>query len=342
MQVLETYLFPAGAVPKSSPGTLMPDRASGMPTRREPAQSGYRLASISLLATLMLGALQVGASESVPANSKRSGASTTWAIHVQPAKLVNGSPVVFQVAAPTRLTGLSARWLEHEVFFTYDATSTIWYGIAGVSLETRPGTYPLELKGTTSGGAEISLARKFAIRPAKYPSVAVSVAKRYTEPSQQELERIHQDKTVKQDVFRQTDPQREWLGKFRAPVDARISDVFGTRRTFNGKVQSMHQGLDYAVPQGTPVSAANTGTVLLASPLYFEGNCVVLDHGQGLLTLYLHLSDIKVKLGERVKSGQEIGVSGGSGRATGPHLHLAVRWQGVYLNPATLLTLKLP
>lgn len=341
MQVFETYSFPAGTVPKSSPGTLIPDRASGMPARREPAPLRYRLASISLLATLMLGGLQVAASESMPVNSKRLGTST-WAIHVQPAKLVNGSPVVFQVAAPTRMTRLSARWLEHEVLFSYDATSKIWYGIAGVSLETRPGTYPVELKGITSRGAEISFVRKFAVRPAKYPSVAVTVAKRYTEPSQQELERIHQDKTVKQDVFRQTDPQREWLGKFHAPVDARISDVFGTRRTFNGKVQSMHQGLDYAVPQGTPVSAANTGTVLLASPLYFEGNCVVLDHGQGLLTLYLHLSDIKVKPGERVKSGQEIGLSGGSGRATGPHLHLAVRWQGVYLNPATLLTLKLP
>ncbi len=241
-----------------------------------------------------------------------------------------------------RLTGLSAKWLEHDVSFTYDAASKTWYGIAGISLETRPGIYPLELKGTASRGTEISFARKVAVRAAKYPSVAVSVAKRYTEPSQQELERIHQDKTVKQDVFRHTDPDREWLGKFRPPVDARVSDVFGTRRTFNGKVQSMHQGLDYAVPQGTPVLAANTGRVLLAGPLYFEGNCVVLDHGQGLLTLYLHLSEIKVKAGERVEGGQEIGLSGGTGRATGPHLHLAVRWQGVYLNPATLLTLKLP
>jgi murein DD-endopeptidase MepM/ murein hydrolase activator NlpD len=86
----------------------------------------------------------------------------------------------------------------------------------------------------------------------------------------------------------------------------------------------------------------NTGTVLLASPLYFEGNCVVLDHGQGLMTLYLHLSEIKVKQGERVERGREIGLSGGTGRATGPHLHLAVRWQGVYLNPAVLLALKLP
>jgi len=269
-------------------------------------------------------------------------ATHSWTIRRQPAQLVNGAPVVIEVVPPVRLTALSAKWLEHQVLFSYDAATKAWYGIAGVSLETRPGTYTLDLKGTTSRSTEIAFSQNITVRAAKYPSIAVSVAKRFTEPSKEQLERIHQDKAVKQDVFQHTDPEREWSGKFRAPVDVPISDVFGTRRTFNGKVQSMHQGLDYAAPTGTPVSAVNSGTVLLAGPLYFEGNCVVLDHGQGLLTLYLHLSEIKVKQGEQIERGQELGLSGGTGRATGPHLHLAVRWQGVYLNPATLLTLKLP
>jgi murein DD-endopeptidase MepM/ murein hydrolase activator NlpD len=269
-------------------------------------------------------------------------AAHSWVIHRQPEQLVNGAPVVFEVMAPVRLTALSGRWLEHEVFFSYDAAAKAWYGVAGVSLETRAGAYALELKGTTAGSAEIAFSQNIKVSAAKYPSIAVTVAKRFTEPSKEQLERIQQDKTVKHDVFGHTDPKREWSGKFRPPVDVPVSDVFGTRRTFNGKVQSMHQGLDYAAPTGTHVSAANSGTVLLAGPLYFEGNCVVLDHGQGLLTLYLHLSEIKVKQGEKVARGQEIGLSGGTGRATGPHLHLAVRWQGVYLNPATLLTLKLP
>jgi murein DD-endopeptidase MepM/ murein hydrolase activator NlpD len=260
----------------------------------------------------------------------------------QPAQLVNGSPLVLQVSPPARLSALSAKWMGHDVFFTHDATGKVWYGIAGISLETHPGVYPLELKGTTSKGTEISFSRTLSVREGRYPSIAVTVAKKYTEPSHEQLERIQQDKTIKQDVFHHPITEREWAGKFYPPVEARVSDVFGTRRTFNGKVQSMHQGLDYAVPQGTRVSAVNAGTVLLASPLYFEGDCVVLDHGQGLLTLYLHLSEIKVKPGERVERGQEIGISGGTGRATGPHLHLAVRWQGVYLDPATLLSLNLP
>jgi len=294
-------------------------------------------------ALLLMAALPLTVSaKGKPASATSANGTKGWTVQWQPSKLVNGSPVIFEVAPPAKLSGLSAKWLEHNVSFSFDPATKTWFGIAGVSLETRPGAYPLELKGTTSRGSDISFVRKFAVSPAKYPSVAVSVAKKFTEPSPEQLEKIRQDKTIKQDVFHQTDPKREWTGKFRPPVDARISDVFGTRRTFNGKVQSMHQGLDYAVPQGTPISAANSGTVLLASPLYFEGNCVVIDHGQGLLTLYLHMSEIKVKAGERVESGQEIGLSGGTGRATGPHLHMAVRWEGVYLNPATLLTLKLP
>jgi len=86
----------------------------------------------------------------------------------------------------------------------------------------------------------------------------------------------------------------------------------------------------------------NDGTVLLARPLYYEGNFVVLDHGQGLLTLYLHLSEFKVKEGDVVKRGQVIGLSGGTGRATGPHLDVRIRWQGTYLDPERLMQLTLP
>src|SRR5215468_7874521 len=122
-------------------------------------------------------------------------------------------------------------------------------------------------------------------------------------------------------------------------LDLPVKNAFGTERVFNGQVESQHQGLDFAAPAGTPVVAVNSGTIILARQMFFEGNCVVVDHGQGLMSLYLHLSGFNVKEGDSVRKGQQIGVSGGSGRATGPHLHLAIRWQGVYLDPALLLKL---
>ena len=265
-----------------------------------------------------------------------------WKVSSSPATIVNGAPIVFRVKAPAGAQSVSAKWLDHDVYFSYDRKEKIWYGLAGASLETKPGPYPLLLESKTKSGKAISYRKQIRVRATKYPSIAVTVSKQFTEPDPEQLKRIAEDKTVKQDTFRTVSAEREWTGRFEPPVEARISDVFGTQRTFNGKVQSSHQGLDYAVPKGTPVAALNSGTVLLARPLYFEGNCVVIDHGQGLLSLYLHLSEFKVHEGEHVERGQQLGLSGSSGRATGPHLHIAVRWQGVYLNPETLLKLDLP
>jgi murein DD-endopeptidase MepM/ murein hydrolase activator NlpD len=241
-----------------------------------------------------------------------------------------------------RLESLSGKWLDHQVFFSLDSGTRLWYGIAGVSLETRSGKYALALTGQTAEGKEISFNRQITIGKGKYRRIAVRVPKQFTEPSSEQLSEIKEEQALKKDVFSRMDPKREWEGKFVPPVSASISDVFGTARVFNGETQSMHQGVDYAVPSGTAVAALNRGTVLLARSLFFEGNCVVLDHGQGLLSLYMHLSKLEVKEGDQVAKGQDIALSGGTGRATGPHLHIAVRWEGIYVNPATLLSLNLP
>ncbi len=293
------------------------------------------------LAVALVSSSDAAANESAELKTEPAGAKS-WTIRWKPAKLVNGAPIAFQVTPSAPVQSLSGKWLEHEIFFVFDPKSKTWYGIAGVSLETRPGSYPLALEGATASGETISFQRRLMVSRARYPTIRLAVSKQFTEPSAAQLEEIARDKALKAEVFSRTTPEREWAGRFLPPVKAPISDVFGTRRIFNGEVQSTHQGLDYGVPRGKPVSALNRGTVLLARPLFFEGNCVVLDHGQGLLSLYLHLSEIRVKEGERVERGQEIGLSGASGRATGPHLHVAVRWQGVYLNPATLMKLRLP
>jgi hypothetical protein len=271
-----------------------------------------------------------------------------WTVRAEPARLVNGAPVLFQAKAPSRLESLTGTWLNHQITFSLDPATKTWYALAGVSFETPPGTYTLELTGehpaSKNADNKITFTRKFAIVAGKYPKIHVELAveSKFTEPSPEQLQQIDEAKRVKQDYLNRVTPDREWSGKFDAPAVAAISDVFGSQRVFNSKTSSPHLGLDFRVPSGTPVLAMNDGIVLLARPLYYEGNFVVLDHGQGLLTLYLHLSEFKVKEGDRVKRGQVVGLSGGTGRATGPHLHVAVRWQGTYLDPARLMTLRLP
>lgn len=271
--------------------------------------------------------------------------AANWTVRSQPTRLVNGAPVLFQVKAPSRFESLTGTWLDHQITFSFDVSTRSWFGLAGVSLETAPGTYALELKGEgtgSKGGIRSSFTRKFTVGRAKYPKVELTVESKFTEPNPEQLKQIDAAKKIKQDYLNRVTPEREWSGRFSPPANASISDVFGTQRVFNGKTQSSHLGLDFRVPSGTPVAAMNEGTVLLARPLYFEGNCVVLDHGQGLLTIYMHLSEFKVKEGDRAERGQIVALSGGTGRATGPHLHVAVRWQGTYLDPARLMQLRLP
>ena len=274
-----------------------------------------------------------------------------WIVVNQPVRLVNGTPLLFRVTTPKPLRSLSGMWLGHEILFSFDAGRKTWFALAGVSLETKPGAYPLELHGETSSGRPgagqavgdaISFEKKIRVERQRYPRVPLKVPARYTAPNPEDQREIEQDKETKAEAFKTLSSGREWKGPFAPPVNAEISDVFGVQRVFNGSVESTHQGLDFRVPSGTSVAAVNRGRVILARPLFFEGNCVVIDHGQGLLTLYLHLSKVLVKEGDDVSKGQAIGLSGGTGRATGPHLHLAVRWQGMYLDPQVLLKLRLP
>jgi murein DD-endopeptidase MepM/ murein hydrolase activator NlpD len=308
--------------------------------------------------------------------------STHWTVVQQPTRLVNGSPVLFRVTTPKTVRMLSGSWLGHAIEFSLDTTDKSsthsssthgsstdksstresWFALAGVSLETKPGTYPLALHGEinsarsagssvrqsaeqateASSAKTIAFEKNIRIANQHYPIVPLKVPDRYTAPSPEDQGEIEKDKGIKTETFKTVTPEREWQGSFAPPVTAEISDVFGVERVFNGSVQSTHQGLDFRVPSGTSVAAVNRGRVILAQPLFFEGNCVVIDHGQGLLTLYLHLSKFLVREGDEVSKGQPIGLSGGTGRATGPHLHLAVRWQGEYLDPQALLKLQLP
>lgn len=130
--------------------------------------------------------------------------------------------------------------------------------------------------------------------------------------------------------------------RFRLPVGAPLDALpeggrFGARRVFNGQPRSPHGGVDYAARAGATVRAAAAGTVALAEDQFFAGNAVYLDHGDGLITMYFHLSALLVKPGEQVAAGQAIGRVGATGRASGPHLHWAARWRGARVNPELLL-----
>lgn len=268
----------------------------------------------------------------------------SWAqtISWTPEKIESGSPSLFLVTAPGT-TSITGRWQDKDLaFFKTQSDPDNWYALAGADVAVKPGNY--ELTVTISHGADTkTIHRTIDIAPAPYKEIPLTVPEKFVQPDPAAQKIIAADQKIKDKVFAHTASVPLWIGRFTPPLRrAPQTDSFGTRRVFNGSLASVHRGLDYHAKTGTPVMAVNDGRVILARPLYYEGNCVIIDHGLGLTTLYMHLSKFKVKEGEHVKRGQMIALSGGTGRATGPHLHLSVRWQGQYLDPAKLFLLKLP
>jgi murein DD-endopeptidase MepM/ murein hydrolase activator NlpD len=294
--------------------------------------SRYRLK----LETIFLVAIMLGLSAPAQVRGQK------WSAQWEPTKLVNGSPIIFRVTAPSQVTELHGNFLGQDFLFRSSKSCHCWYAFAGVSLATKPGVYTLHVEGKSPGEKEAAMSYVVAVAAAHYPFSTIKVAPAFVEPPKEAQVVIEAADAAKTSAFLATDPNPLWSGSFAPPADAETSGVFGTARIYNGRKKSQHKGLDFRVTTGTPVHATNAGTVILARPLYFEGNCVMLDHGEGLLTIYMHLSEFKVKEGEKVAAGHLIALSGGTGRSTAPHLHFAVRWHGEYLDPRTLLELHPP
>ena len=258
-----------------------------------------------------------------------------------PQELQSGSACLFSIQLESPPAKLSGKWMGHDLSFFRGRDGHEWYGLAGVDVEALPGVYPLDVVATMPDGEVIHLARDVRVGPSNYKTVSLRVPDRFVKPNAATLRRIESDKQAKSLAFSHQIPAPEWSGDFLAPIGSVVSDSFGTRRVFNGKLESVHRGLDFKAKPGSPVLAANSGVIVLARELFYEGNCVIIDHGVGFMTLYMHLSRLEVAEGQKVTKGQEIGLSGATGRATGPHLHMGVRWEGAYIDPASLLSLTL-
>jgi murein DD-endopeptidase MepM/ murein hydrolase activator NlpD len=156
-------------------------------------------------------------------------------------------------------------------------------------------------------------------------------------PSPGDLERIRREQAELKVVYASGSRSRLWRDGFQIPVPGEMNGPFGTRRLFNGELQSQHSGVDFRAQAGDPVQAAGSGVVCLAKDLYYSGKAVIVDHGAGVFTSYSHLSRMVVAVGQRVEKGTVIGLAGATGRATGPHLHWGVKVNNVSVNPLAFI-----
>lgn len=261
-------------------------------------------------------------------------------VTLTPAVVEAGSPELIRVEEPG-ITAVDGEWTGHRLVFFRGKAGRAWYALAGVDVGSSTGPSTLEIQAQTAGGRTQNLSQAIEIHPSHYRTSTLNVAPKFVEPGPDEMKRIKAEEALKAQIFSRSATEPLWTGSFIAPVRAAPTDSFGTRRIFNGELASIHKGMDFRAAMGTPVRASNSGVVVLARALYYEGNCVVIDHGLGLWTISMHLSRIEVHEGEHVVTGQRIGLSGATGRVTGPHLHWAVRWENAYLDPAKLLRMNL-
>jgi murein DD-endopeptidase MepM/ murein hydrolase activator NlpD len=205
-----------------------------------------------------------------------------------------------------------------------------WKALVGVPLDTQPGPLKIHL-----GEYPFTV----TINAHAYAEQRLTVKNQsHVTPDQAQLERIGAERRIIDAAlnnFRRVSVEGVSLA---APVDGRRSSSFGLRRFFNDQPRSPHKGMDIAADSGTPIKAPRAGVVTATGDYFFNGNTVILDHGQGYVTMYCHLSEIAVEEGEELALGEVLGAVGATGRVTGPHLHFGTYLNGTAVDPAILLT----
>jgi murein DD-endopeptidase MepM/ murein hydrolase activator NlpD len=227
-----------------------------------------------------------------------------------------------------------AEFLDTTINF-HPAPNNRLIALVPVDINTSPQKYSVLV---TYGGGRQTLT--VAVRSHDFKTIKLTLPEGKVTLSPENQKRAVKEATRLRSIWPQN-TSKAWEGRFVIPTSTEISTVFGVRRIMNEKRTSVHRGIDLRGKTGAPVRAINSGRVILTDDLFFGGNTLIIDHGMGLYSVYMHLSKFNMSKGKNVSKDQVIGFVGSSGRATGPHLHMSVKLNGVSVNPESLFKLEL-
>ncbi len=268
-------------------------------------------------------------------------------LSISAASVSQGGLLLASLSSKTPLTSVQAKLDTQNVPFWQIGPSLvssskpqIWHALVSVDLEKAPGDYTLDVSIQSAPGPSATCQLAMHVSAGKFATESLKVAPQFVEPNPEQLARAKSEQQRLREIYGTVTPDKLWRGPFHVPLVGVTSGAnFGRRRVLNGQPSSPHSGVDFPAPAGTPVHAAQAGRVVLAEPLYFAGNTVLIDHGLGVYTLYGHLSVISVKVGDELSAGALLGKVGATGRVTGPHLHWGLTVEGARVNALQIVNL---
>ena len=256
-------------------------------------------------------------------------------------RVTNGNPLLVQIdtrklGAPVTAVGLIFQDRKFSVYPHPVSPVHYRFGLIGIPYRQEPGPAKLILKWTNDTG-EHAQTIPFEIIAGKYRTDVLKVDPARVNPSKKNIKRTRKEARRIVQTYADGSSARLWNGAFQLPMSSEITSPFGNRRLFNRQLKSYHNGVDFRAPVGTPVFAANSGVVKIAENLFYSGNVVIVDHGNLIFTIYAHLSKIEVTAGQQIEKGQQLGLTGATGRVSGPHLHWGVKVNGTAVNPTQFI-----
>jgi len=255
-------------------------------------------------------------------------------IEISPKTIRQGDAFIIRVTGTKKSDMPSAAVAKNVIHFSMCGEGC-FIGMGAISLDAKTGTYPVKVK---AGKKRKNLT--FTVRKAAFQKITMTLPEGKVILSPGDMEIVKEENKRLKSLFLSVS-DRLWEGVFLIPVDNEISTFFGTKRIMNKTWTSIHRGVDIKGLEGEEVRASNNGRVVLAQELFFGGNTIILDHGQGIHTVYMHLSQLHVDCGDSVSKGAVLGLLGSTGRSTGPHLHFGVKISNISVNPLSVLKLGL-
>jgi murein DD-endopeptidase MepM/ murein hydrolase activator NlpD len=246
-----------------------------------------------------------------------------------------GQTVVVDIPFEPELEAVTLAWQSQEIQMA--PADSGWFALLGVDLDVAPGPYEVDAVFRYAGNRQDRRTLALTVTPKEYPTTRLTVEPKYVELSPANQERAAQEKKRINAAYATTAAEPYWTDVFIAPIPGVTGGRnFGHRRVFNDQPRAPHSGADLTATQGTEVRAMNRGRVVLTGDFFFNGNAVFVDHGMGVLSMYLHLSSILVAEGQLLERGELLGLAGATGRVTGPHLHWGIKVTGARVDPFTL------